>query len=67
MGRPLPLDADIPDHGAFPLYAPSFILNVPANTQQDRNTDAHLKRVEGVFDRIVEAIYERMGHVARPS
>ncbi|KAH9941299.1 histone deacetylase 8 [Epithele typhae] len=22
LGRPLPLDADIPDHGAFPLYAP---------------------------------------------
>ena len=66
LGRPLSLDADIPDHQAFPLYAPSFTLNVPAGTLQDRNTDEYLTHVEGIFDQVVEAIRNRMQTPARP-
>ncbi|KAI0746555.1 histone deacetylase complex protein [Daedaleopsis nitida] len=60
LGRPLALDADIPDHAAFPLYAPSFTLDVPAGNIQDQNTDVYLAHVEHVFDGIVEALSARM-------
>ena len=29
VGRPLPLDTDISDHRALPLYQPSFTLGIP--------------------------------------
>ena len=66
LEQPLSLDADIPDHGAFPLYAPSFTLNVPAGTIQDRNTDSYLSRVEDVFDQVVHAIHDRMQSATGP-
>ncbi|KAH9896667.1 histone deacetylase complex protein [Cubamyces lactineus] len=59
LGRPLSLEADIPDHGAFPLYAPSFTLDVPAGHGRDRNSEEYLERVEGIFARVVEAIRQR--------
>ncbi|RDX46705.1 Arginase/deacetylase [Lentinus brumalis] len=65
LGRPLPLDADIPDHGAFPLYAPSFTLDVPPGTMLDRNTDAYLQHVEEVFAEVSQVIEDRMGNGTR--
>ena len=59
LGRPLSLEADIPDHGAFPLYAPSFTLDVPAGHVQDKNTEDYLQRVSDVFAQVVEAIQQR--------
>ena len=60
LGRPLALDADIPDHAAFPLYAPAFTLDVPAGTAPDQNTDAGLAHAERVFTCAADAIRARM-------
>jgi len=58
--QPLSLDAQIPDHEAFPLYGHSFTLDVPAGNMQDRNTDEYLAAVESGFDNIFIAMRERM-------
>ncbi|KAH9939186.1 histone deacetylase 8 [Amylocystis lapponica] len=60
LGRGLALDADIPDHTAFPLYAPSFTLDVPAGNTPDKNTDRYLGEVEACFEHVAEAIKDRM-------
>ncbi|KAG6840696.1 hypothetical protein C0991_004999 [Blastosporella zonata] len=60
LGDPLPLDTHIPDHPAFPQYAPSFTLDVPQGTMQDGNTDAYLHEVEACFAGAVNALKERM-------
>ncbi|KAI1798400.1 histone deacetylase complex protein [Ganoderma leucocontextum] len=60
LERPLSPEADIPDHGAFPLYAPSFTLDVPPGNIQDQNTDPYLAHVEDVFMQVAEAMRERM-------
>ncbi|KAL0575049.1 hypothetical protein V5O48_006922 [Marasmius crinis-equi] len=40
LDNPLPLDTSIPvSHDAFPLYAPSFTLDVPPGNMEDRNWD----------------------------
>ncbi|KAI9058032.1 histone deacetylase 8 [Trametes sanguinea] len=59
LGRPLSLEADIPDHGAFPHYAPSFTLDVPPGHTQDQNTEEYLQRVEDVFARVADSILYR--------
>ena len=56
LQRPLSLETDIPDHPAFPLYAPSFTLDVPAGYVQDRNSDSYLSEVRFNFDQVIEAI-----------
>ncbi|EIW55921.1 histone deacetylase 8 [Trametes versicolor FP-101664 SS1] len=61
LDRPLSLEADIPDHSAFPLYAPSFILDVPPGNTQDQNTAEYLQHAESVFAQITETIRERVG------
>lgn len=60
LGRPLTLDADIPDHAAFPLYAPSFTLEVPAGNAPDRNEDAYLRQIAEYLERIARMIEERI-------
>ncbi|KAL7284332.1 hypothetical protein ACG7TL_001618 [Trametes sanguinea] len=62
LGRPLSLEADIPDHGTFPLYAPSFTLDVPPGHTQDQNTEEYLQHVENVFAQVVESIVYRKTH-----
>ncbi|EPQ53489.1 histone deacetylase complex protein [Gloeophyllum trabeum ATCC 11539] len=57
--EPLPVDTPIPDHSGFPLYAPSFTLDVPAGHMQDQNTDAYLTEVERIYGRAVSALRER--------
>lgn len=61
LDRPLSLEADIPDHSAFPLYAPSFILDVPPGNTQDQNTAEYLQHAESVFTQITETIRDRVG------
>lgn len=56
MDDPLPLDSEIPDHKAFPLYAHSFTLDVPAGTMQDTNTDSYLSEVEVRFGEVAASI-----------
>ncbi|KAI0718355.1 hypothetical protein C8T65DRAFT_638688 [Cerioporus squamosus] len=65
LDRPLPLDADIPDHGAFPLYAPSFTLDVPPGTMVDQNTDAYLQHVEEVFAKVTQVVEDRIRNSTR--
>ncbi|KAH9855639.1 histone deacetylase 8 [Lenzites betulinus] len=60
LDRPLSLDADIPDHGAFPIYAPSFILDIPPGNMQDKNTPQYLQHVEDVFSQVINRIRDRV-------
>jgi histone deacetylase 8 len=60
MRQPLSLDAEIPDHEAFPLYEHSFTLDVPAGNMQDLNTNEYLTAVESAFDDTFIVMRKRM-------
>ncbi|TFK22393.1 Arginase/deacetylase [Coprinopsis marcescibilis] len=60
IGNPLDLESPIPDHSAFPLYAPSFTLDVSEGTMQDQNTEDHLRGIETIYEIIIKDIQERM-------
>ncbi|KAJ6454679.1 hypothetical protein C8R45DRAFT_1111917 [Mycena sanguinolenta] len=60
LGNPLSLDTPIPDHQYFPVYAPSFLLDVPAGNMQDQNSDDYLRALDEAFDGAVAAIAQRM-------
>lgn len=60
LGNPLSLDTEIPDHTGFPLYAPSFILDVPAGNMQDLNTEEDLQLVEACFEKVLGLIKEKI-------
>lgn len=55
-GVPLALDTPIPNHAGFPMYAPSFILDVPAGNVRDENTDDYLTKVESTFDSVANIL-----------
>ncbi|KAF8605689.1 Arginase/deacetylase [Ceratobasidium sp. AG-I] len=55
-GSPLVVSADIPDHGAFLQYKPSFTLDVPAGNMPDENTESDLARIESSFNILVQRI-----------
>jgi len=55
-GSPLSPDMPIPDHSAFPMYAPSFILNVPLGNMTDQNKDSHLNQIEERFAGLVDRL-----------
>ncbi|KAN0086043.1 hypothetical protein V8E55_007177 [Tylopilus felleus] len=59
-GQRLSLDAEIPDHRAFPLYQPSFTLDVPAGNMQDQNSDEYLQHVKDVFGRVQTVLQQRL-------
>ncbi|EIW77131.1 arginase deacetylase [Coniophora puteana RWD-64-598 SS2] len=65
-GNPIPLDSDIPDHFAFPLYQPSFTLDVPAGNMSDQNDDAYLNTIERTYHRICDILEERLARPDRP-
>ncbi|KAF9502195.1 histone deacetylase complex protein [Pleurotus eryngii] len=60
LDNPLPLDTNIPDHPGFPLYAPSFTLDVPAGNMLDENTEAYLQSVEERYETIISSLQERL-------
>ncbi|KAJ7637011.1 hypothetical protein FB45DRAFT_907996 [Roridomyces roridus] len=60
LGHPLSLDTEIPDHAHFPLYAPSFTLDVPAGNMQDQNSDDYLDTVDSAFESISTILTERL-------
>lgn len=62
LDHPLPLDTEIPEHSAFPLYAPSFTLDVPAGNMQDQNTEEYLASIEACFTDVVPEIKRRTSH-----
>ncbi|KAK0210523.1 histone deacetylase complex protein [Desarmillaria ectypa] len=50
LSDPLPINTEIPyDHPFFPLYAPSFTLDVPEGTMQDQNTPEYLSHIIDSF------------------
>ncbi|KAF8340132.1 histone deacetylase 8 [Amanita rubescens] len=67
VGRPLDSDTPIPDHEAFPLYAPSFTLDVAAGMMQDKNSEEYLHTIEGHYERVVPAIKDRLSASRRSS
>ncbi|EGN92545.1 hypothetical protein SERLA73DRAFT_65582 [Serpula lacrymans var. lacrymans S7.3] len=60
MGKPLSVDTEIPDHRAFPLYGPSFTLDVPAGNMQDQNNEEYIKSVEECFEDVLFALQHRL-------
>ena len=59
LRKPLPLDSDIPDHPAFPAYAPSFTLDVPEGTALDQNTEEYLEAIDTTFKLVAKVLAER--------
>jgi histone deacetylase 8 len=58
--RPLPLSIPVPDHAFFPLYAPSFTLDVPQGNMQDLNTNSYLCEVERCFENVLRELEPKM-------
>ncbi|EKM75681.1 hypothetical protein AGABI1DRAFT_102828 [Agaricus bisporus var. burnettii JB137-S8] len=63
LGNPLDLEAHIPDHPGFPLYAPSFTLDVPAGNMRDQNSPEYLHTIKTRFDKVIPLVRQRMGCV----
>ncbi|KAH6909584.1 histone deacetylase complex protein [Coprinopsis sp. MPI-PUGE-AT-0042] len=59
-GSPLELDTHIPDHSGFPMYGPSFTLDVPPGMMQDQNTEEYLTSIEASFNDITNDIRSRL-------
>jgi len=59
-GQRITEDTAIPDHAAFPLYAPSFSLDIPKGNMINENTDNYLSTLEDRFTQIVQKIRERI-------
>ena len=55
-GVPLAPDTPIPNHAGFPMYAPSFILDVPASSVRDENTDEYLTKVDATFEDVAKIL-----------
>ena len=55
-GVPLAPDTPIPNHAGFPMYAPSFILDVPASNVRDENTDEYLTKVDATFEDVAKIL-----------
>ncbi|KAG9311651.1 hypothetical protein JVU11DRAFT_7886 [Chiua virens] len=51
---------------AFPLYQPSFTLDVPAGNMQDQNSDEYVQRIENVFGKVQHILQRRLSG-ERPS
>ncbi|KLO16512.1 histone deacetylase 8 [Schizopora paradoxa] len=59
-GRRIPEDTPVPDHSAFPLYSPSFTLDIPKGNMIDENTNDYLKTLTDTYSGIVKQIQEIM-------
>ncbi|KAJ8516108.1 hypothetical protein ONZ45_g6551 [Pleurotus djamor] len=66
LDNPLSLDTEIPDHSAFPLYAPSFTLDIPAGNMADDNTESYLQTIEERYQIINKILNERMKGTGDP-
>ncbi|KAL5483285.1 hypothetical protein ACEPAI_8515 [Sanghuangporus weigelae] len=59
LGHHIPPDTPIPDHSAFPLYAPSFTLDVPAGNMRDENLEEYFSEIETVYSTVIAKLRER--------
>ncbi|OCH87067.1 histone deacetylase complex protein [Obba rivulosa] len=57
LRRPLLLDDPIPDHNTFPVYAPSFTLDVPSGMMQDLNTAEYLQLITKTLRTVLNSIH----------
>ncbi|EAU81472.2 histone deacetylase 8 [Coprinopsis cinerea okayama7 len=62
LESPLDLDSPIPEHSGFPLYGPSFTLDIPAGTMQDQNTEEYLSTIETSFESVIKDLAERVSN-----
>ncbi|KAF9041205.1 histone deacetylase complex protein [Panaeolus papilionaceus] len=53
LDNPLDLESNIPDHAGFPLYAPSFTLDVPQGNMVDRNSEEYLDAITKQYELII--------------
>jgi len=60
LDKPLDLDTEIPDHSGFPLYEPSFTLDVPAGNMRDHNSDENIKTIVNHFENIIPYLQRRL-------
>ncbi|KAF9521808.1 hypothetical protein CPB83DRAFT_878428 [Crepidotus variabilis] len=60
LDNPLDLETSIPDHNGFPLYEPSFTLDVPAGNMTDHNSDEYLSTIETCYENVYIALRERL-------
>ncbi|SGY93162.1 BQ5605_C037g11575 [Microbotryum silenes-dioicae] len=62
LGRPLPLETEIPsslESAEYELYQDSFTLDAPEGQRKDMNTEDKVRRVEEVFRAYKEKLEER--------
>ncbi|KAF9003406.1 histone deacetylase 8 [Cyathus striatus] len=60
LDNPLDLEAEIPDHSGFPLYAPSFTLDVPRGNMQDNNSEEYLTQIVNCYKDVIRVLQERL-------
>ncbi|OJA15456.1 hypothetical protein AZE42_02207 [Rhizopogon vesiculosus] len=59
-GKPLLLDADIPEYSGYLHFKPSFTLDVPAGNMQDQNTEEYLQTIEATYENTLSILHSRM-------
>ncbi|CAA7268505.1 unnamed protein product [Cyclocybe aegerita] len=60
LGKPLDLETEIPDHAGFPLYGPSFTLDIPAGNMTDHNTKEYLDSIEVCYENVILALRNKL-------
>ncbi|KAF8962333.1 hypothetical protein BDZ97DRAFT_1122965 [Flammula alnicola] len=60
LNNPMSLETEIPDHAGFPLYGPSFTLDVPAGNMFDHNSEEYLASLETCFDNVITELQKRL-------
>ncbi|KAJ3517504.1 hypothetical protein NLJ89_g442 [Agrocybe chaxingu] len=60
LRKPLDLETEIPDHAGFPLYGPSFTLDVPAGNMTDHNTEEYLGSIEVCYENVILALRNKL-------
>ncbi|KAF9048306.1 Arginase/deacetylase [Hymenopellis radicata] len=60
LAEPLACDTNVPyEHPFFPLYSPSFTLEISTGTMQDHNTPAYRSEITEIFhNRVLPALSE---------
>ena len=59
-GTRLTLDTPVPDHSAFPLYGPSFTLEILPGNMKDENTDEYIHNLKEIFSAVCCKIRDAM-------
>ncbi|TFK41576.1 histone deacetylase 8 [Crucibulum laeve] len=60
LERPIDLETEIPDHVGFPLYGPSFTMDVSPGNMHNHNSDEYLGSIENKFEDIIVELQKRL-------